>query len=61
MDKRFLSIHELSQYLGLAKGTLYVWVCHKQIPYLKVGRLVKFDKQEIDAWLKQKRVKTLVN
>jgi excisionase family DNA binding protein len=59
MEKRFLGLEELSQYLGLAKGTLYIWVCHKQIPYLKIGRLVKFDLHEIEVWLKEKRVKMM--
>ena len=59
MEKRFLGLEELSQYLGLAKGTVYIWVCHKKIPYLKMGRLVKFDLKEIEAWLKEKRVGTM--
>ena len=59
MEKRFLGLEELSQYLGLAKGTLYIWVCHKKIPYIKMGRLVKFDLQEIEPWLKEKRVETM--
>lgn len=59
MDKRFLGIEELSQYLGLTKGTLYVWVCQRKIPYLKVGKLVKFDLIEIERWLKDKRIAML--
>ena len=59
MDKRFLGIQELSQYLGLTKGTLYVWVCQRRIPYLKIGKLLKFDIIEIEKWLKDKRVKEL--
>lgn len=59
IEKRFLGISELSEYLGLAKGTLYIWVCQKKIPYLKIGKLVKFDIQEIEVWLKDKRIKEL--
>jgi len=59
MDSRFLSIDELSQYLGIKKSTLYVWTCHKEIPYFKVGRLVKFDLPEIQGWLKKRKVKEL--
>jgi len=59
MEKRFLGIEEASEYLGLTKGTLYGWVCHKKIPYLKIGRLVKFDLREIEPWLKDKRVKEI--
>ena len=54
-----MGIDELAQFLGVSKGTLYVWVCHKEIPYLKVGRLVKFDSSEIDRWLNKRKVKEL--
>jgi excisionase family DNA binding protein len=56
---RYIGIKELSEYLGLAKGTIYIWVCHKKIPYLKVGKLVKFDLVEVEEWLKDKRIKEL--
>ena len=59
MHRRYIGIRELSKYLALPVGSLYVWVCHKKIPYLKVGRLLRFDLEEIDRWLKNKRVKTL--
>ncbi|MBL7131300.1 MAG: helix-turn-helix domain-containing protein [Candidatus Omnitrophica bacterium] len=57
MEKRFLGITELSQYLGLTKGTLYVWVCQRRIPYVKIGRLVKFDLIEIEKWIRKRQVK----
>lgn len=56
MQKRFLDVKELSGYLGVKEGTLYVWVCYKKIPHVKMGKLVKFDLQEIENWLKTKRV-----
>lgn len=59
MEKRYVGMNELSEYLGLTKGTLYVWVFQRKIPYLKVGKLVKFDIIAIEAWLKNKRVAEL--
>jgi len=59
MEKRYLGIEELSQYLGLTKGTLYVWVCQRRLPYLKIGKLLKFDIIEIEQWLKDKKIKEL--
>jgi len=57
LEKRYLGMGECSEYIGVTKGTLYVWVCRKRIPYLKIGKLVKFDMKEIDHWLKEKRIK----
>jgi len=56
MERRFLGINEFAEYLGVQKGTLYVWVCHRKIPFLKVGKLVKFDLKEIEEWLKDRRI-----
>jgi excisionase family DNA binding protein len=40
-------------YLGVTPRTLEVWRCTKrhQIPYIKVGRLVKYRPAVLDTWL----------
>ena len=35
---------------------LYKMVSQRRIPYVKVGRLVKFDQAMLDGWLKQNAV-----
>jgi len=57
IEKRYLSIDELSQYIGIKKGTIYQWTNQRRIPYSKLGKVLKFDKQKIDNWLKKKEVK----
>ncbi len=59
MQKRFVKIKELAKYIGITEGTLYVWVCHKRIPYYKFGKALRFDLAEIDAWASKKKVKPL--
>jgi excisionase family DNA binding protein len=59
MERRFIGIKELSQYLGLTEGTLYVWVCHRKIPFYKFGKSVRFDLKKIDIWAKKKLVESL--
>ena len=51
MKKRIVSIEELSEYLGMPKGTLYHWVSQRRIPGMKLGRSTRFDITEIDSWL----------
>lgn len=48
-----LTIHELSQYLNIKRSTLYAWVERGFIPHYKMNRLVRFKKEEIDAWLEE--------
>jgi len=45
-------------YLGITPRTLEVWRCTKRhiIPYIKVGRLVKYRKSALDAFLDQQTV-----
>ena len=53
---RLLSVRETGIYTGLSPHTLYTMVSQRRIPYVKVGRLTKFDVGLLDAWLKQHTV-----
>lgn len=46
-----MSIAELSQWLQLAKGTIYNWVYQRRLPFVKVGRALRFDPKEIERVL----------
>ncbi len=56
MDKRYLSPKELSEYTGFSVYTIYLWIRQRKIPFIKKSRLNKFDKVEIDKWLKEDEV-----
>jgi excisionase family DNA binding protein len=53
MEKEFLNIKEVSEYLGIKKSSLYSRVEKKEIPYYKVGRLIRFKKSDIDPWMEE--------
>jgi len=59
MEKSFLNSKEISEYLGIKENTVYAWVHKRQIPFYKVGRLVKFKQDQIDRWIEGKRVKEM--
>ena len=50
----YLTIDDLSVYLGIKPKTLYARV--KEIPHYKVGRLIRFKQEDVDAWMEQHRV-----
>jgi excisionase family DNA binding protein len=58
--KKALSMNDASLLTGLSKSHLYKKVCQKEIPYYKGhgGKLTYFDKDELNAWMLQNRVKT---
>ena len=52
MDDRWLSVEEISEYLGVSKDTIYTWIDAKGLPAHRLGRLWKFKRDEVDAWIK---------
>jgi len=59
IERRYIGIGELSEYTGICVNTLRYWLYLRRIPYFKVGKLIKFDRIEIDAWLNEKKVKEI--
>jgi excisionase family DNA binding protein len=56
LPRKYLTVKEVSAYMGIAPDTIYAMVSQRRIPYVKVGRLVKFDQAALDTWLKQHTV-----
>ncbi len=56
MNKRLININELSEYTGLSPSTIYSWVSQRRIPFVKCGRLTKFDLEKIDEWIEESSV-----
>lgn len=53
----WLDYDGLAAWLSIPKPTLYSKVCRKEIPHHRLGpRMVRFNRQEILAWLDQHRV-----
>ncbi len=57
--RRLISIPEAAEYTGLSPRTLYTMVSQRRIPYVKVGRLTKFDLTLLDEWIKTNTVMPL--
>jgi excisionase family DNA binding protein len=55
MDSDYLTIDQLSQYLNIKKSTLYSKVKSGGLPYYKVGRLLRFKKDDADWWMGNNR------
>jgi predicted DNA-binding transcriptional regulator AlpA len=55
MEKRLLSVKELSEYIGLSPQTIYNKVNRGNfpIPYKKVFGLLKWEREEVNEFLNQ--------
>ena len=47
---------EAAAYLGCTPDTLRVWTSRRRVPFVKVGRLTRFLKTDLDEYLDQHRV-----
>ena len=55
--KNLVSIEKIAEILDTSPKTIYDWTATRRIPHYKLGRLVKFDVDEVMAWLQTCEVK----
>ena len=52
-EDRWIGIEEAANYFGVNKDTIRNWIKRgNEIPAHKIGKLWKFKKSELDAWVK---------
>ena len=49
--EKLLTAKQVAELLEVKLSTVYDWVSGKRIPYVKLGRLVRFKKPEIFRWV----------
>jgi len=47
-----LTVDEAAAFLRIKRNTLYTWAYRKQIPSQKVGKALRFRREDLEAWLK---------
>ena len=51
LNDNWISIVDAASYLGVKVVTLRKWIKENKIPAHKIGKLWKFKKTELDAWV----------
>ena len=51
--REYLTIQQVADYLSIKTSSLYSKIA--EIPHYRIGRLLRFRKGEIDAWIETKR------
>ena len=56
MQTQLLTNKQAAEYIGVTPNTMEIWRSTKRyaIPYIKVGRLVKYRREALDAWLESR-------
>jgi len=52
VSDRWLSVEEIAEHLGVSKDTVYTWVNERCMPAHKIGKLWKFQVNEVDKWVR---------
>ena len=56
---KLMDVDELARYLKLRRQTIYNWLHNKKIAGMKVGGVWRFDRREVDNWLKSRYQKSI--
>lgn len=54
---RLLNVKEAARFLGTTDKTLYSKIWRREIPFIKIGRSVRFDLKDLEVLIEQSRVK----
>jgi excisionase family DNA binding protein len=56
-DKEFLTKDDVVRDYGIAKRTLERWMSVRMIPYIKIGKLVRFLPRDLEKFIEAHRVR----
>jgi excisionase family DNA binding protein len=56
-QKQIMNSEEAAAFLGISINTLYEWIAQRKIPHIKVGRLLKFKRGDLEKWLEKRMQK----
>ena len=59
VGKRLLNVEEAAGYLGLQVDTIYKKARLRELPYVKVGRALRFDVQALERFVEQHTIQTI--
>jgi len=54
MERRFYNAKDIASYLGVSEDAVRKWALRGYIPFIKLGKSLRFDMIKVEAWLKNK-------
>jgi excisionase family DNA binding protein len=56
-SRKLLTVQEAATYLAVSVSTLYGWVYQRRIPFVKIGRALRFDASDLVAFVDARRTR----
>lgn len=50
--EKWMSMKQVCEYLGISRDTVTKWMKNKSMPAHRIDRIWRFDKDEIDEWMR---------
>jgi excisionase family DNA binding protein len=50
---QFVTAQQIAQATGCADSTIYAWAERGDIPHVRLGRCIRFNLRDVEAWLAQ--------
>lgn len=54
-ERKYMNLEEVKDFLGVNHQTVYNFRRFFGLPYIKIGTTVRYDRDEIIAWMSQHR------
>jgi predicted DNA-binding transcriptional regulator AlpA len=55
-ERKYMNLEELQEFLGINHQTVYNFRRFFGLPYIKIGTTVRYDRDEVIAWMARFRV-----
>jgi len=54
-NPQLMTVDDVADYLRIKASTVYEWAASGKLPGVKVGRLWRFERSEIEKWVRENR------
>ena len=58
-EHNLMTIEEAAEFLSVSTSTLYGWVWQRRIPFVKVGRALRFEIRDLEKFIQSHRVEAV--
>src|SRR5438067_322801 len=54
IDRELLRVEEVAKVLGIGRSTVFEMIARRELPVLRIGRLVRVPRSILDAWIAER-------
>jgi len=53
---RLMTVRDAAKFLAVSVSTVYGWAWQRKLPFVKVGRALRFDRTDLEDFVRTNRV-----